>query len=729
MAKSLLKKLPREREAICEGKASPMATPSSYSKQTRGNDSDYERYLRGMDASMQQKVALTAAHLLGGGWLADMGMGSGTGSEALAALYPQVRVTGVDINPEMVSRAQAKYKLKNLDFRVGDIAGKCFEDESLEVIFNSSVLHHVTTFNHYDKQMAHLAIARQVQQLKVGGNLIIRDFLRPESGKVFLDLPLDTVPIFERFAREFRFLKEQEDRGIAYRYVDSQEKNWKRIELEAAHAVEFVLRKDYLEDWETEILEEYTYFTQAEFEAALRKHGMRILASTPLRNPWIVKNRFEGKFRLYSLEGEPLEYPPTNYLVVGEKVPPKSGVAFSYGPERPPQGFLELAHYQCRATGALRDLVRRPNATLDVIPYFLQDNEVYVIARKSFPRPILELCHPRLDGCRSPSYVTEPIVISQGDKPLAQTVEEALATRVGIAPDQIKAFRFGGTTYPSPGGLQEEVRAVFVEVEEILESGTQHKVRAVSARQLMRAAQVGGLPDARLELHCFELLQILGLAPGAWIGEQLSLHSQVCPPPEAQAGWPEAKPRRAFQKSKKGADFLHLGCREFTESSAQGDQVSSLPLDYVVARKQSLHTVSVALLWQHQKEPYLGLYDDDFPSAQCFAGHSNLLVTPAWRLPFSVSTLGQMEEFLIERLEAQHAVIVRECFSLGGPYFPSAGVTPEVVYPLACDVQSVGEGAERLLWLPLREVLGKFDSLRDGHLKTVVSRVARALES
>ena len=112
---------------------------STYQQQARGNDSAYERYLKSMDASMQQKVALTAAHLLAEGWLADMGMGSGTGSEALASLYPKIRVTGVDINPEMVSRARERYQLQNLDFRTGDIAGECFEPESLDLIFSRSV--------------------------------------------------------------------------------------------------------------------------------------------------------------------------------------------------------------------------------------------------------------------------------------------------------------------------------------------------------------------------------------------------------------------------------------------------------------------------------------------------------------------------------------------------------------------------------------------------------------
>src|SRR3970040_1982621 len=65
----------------------------------RGDRGAYERYLRGMDASMRQKVALTAAHLLGVGRVADLGMGSGTGTQALAALYPRLDVVGVDLDP------------------------------------------------------------------------------------------------------------------------------------------------------------------------------------------------------------------------------------------------------------------------------------------------------------------------------------------------------------------------------------------------------------------------------------------------------------------------------------------------------------------------------------------------------------------------------------------------------------------------------------------------------
>lgn len=700
-------------------------TEAKYQQQERGGGAEYERYLAGMDASMQQKVALTAAHILGQGWVADMGMGSGTGSEALAALYPKIRVTGVDINPEMVERASKRYTRDNLDFRAGDIGSPCFEPESLDAIFNSSVLHHVTTFNDYDISRAASTLESQVTQLKTHGSLIVRDFLRPESAKVWLDLPLETAELFLRFAQEFRFLRPQEQRGFSYQELESPEEGWRRFLVDKVHAVEFVLRKDYTQDWETEVLEEYTYFTQVQFEELFAKFGLRILASTPIRNPWIVNNRFEGQFKWHSDKGAPLELPPTNYLIVGEKVAPGQGVTFSISDPRTATGFLEFNTYRHRQTGSLRDLVRRPNLTVDALPYFFQNGELYVIARQSYPRPLLGLCQPRLDEARSPNYVTEPIAVIQGDKPLAQTVEEALEEWAGLLPDQLRRFDQGSVSYPSPGGLQEEIRSLFVEVDPVMVSGARDRVRAIEAQQLLRAAQVGGLPDARLETHCFELMRRLQVKPGPWIGEKLKLlDNPLAPPFQRLQDLFEDTPRRAFQKAQEKADFLHLGSREFVEETAQGESVRTHHLDYVAPKALSLSTVVSAPLWKHDGQVYFGLADEDFPAAQCFCGHSNLLVAPAWRLPKAIRSLGEMEKFLVERLETEYGLTVRRVFELGGAYFPSPGVTPEVVYPLACDVTS--QSGEGLLWVPLSELSERFDRLRDGHLRTVTCRAIRA---
>lgn len=703
---------------------------SQYAKQERGGGAEYERYLAGMDASMQQKVALTAAHVLGQGWVADMGMGSGTGSEALAALYPSIRVTGVDINPEMVERAAARYQRLNLDFRAGDIGKPCFEPDSLDAIFNSSVLHHVTSFNGYRLNEAALALEHQVAQLRPHGSLIVRDFVRPEPGEVLLELPQEAASLFRRFAGEFRFLKPGAERGFAYQELECPREGWCRFRCQSLHATEFILRKDYTNDWDTEVLEEYTYFTQAEFEAHFHRLGLRILASTPLWNPWIINHRFEGQLQLRDLDGEPLGFPPTNYLIVGEKVQAGQGVLFRPGRVVEPEGFLEFTCYEHKELGYVRELVRRPNLTVDSLPYFEQNGELYVLARKSYPRPLMALCARRLDQALSPTYVTEPISIICGDKPLAQTVEEALNNWAGVPSDDILEFAEGSTTYPSPGGVQEEIRCFFVRVKPLMVNtpSARDQVRAIEAGQLLRAAQVGGLPDARLETHCFELMRRLGHAPGPWIGETLHLQPRDDAPPWQSLEQMLARPRRrAFRRSTARADFLSLRKQLFEEVEAGGRVLREVGLEYVQPTRTSLNTVAVAPVWKHQDTVYMGVVEEDLPAAQCFSGHSNHLQAPAWRLPETVRSKEDLEAFLRQGLLKENGVTVRDSFEMGGPYFPSPGVTPEIAYPWCVDVGEQSEAPYPLSWIPLQDLVAGFAHLKEGHLRTLVSRVYRAL--
>jgi hypothetical protein len=70
---------------------------------------------------------------------------------------------------------------------------------------------------------------------------------------------------------------------------------------------------------------------------------------------------------------------------------------------------------------------------------------------------------------------------------------------------------------------------------------------------------------------------------------------------------------------------------------------------------------------------------------------------------------------------------VRDSFAIGGPFFPSPGVTPEIVYPWAVDVSSLGNGPYVLSWVPLQQLVDGFAHLKEGHLRTLVSRLSRAL--
>ncbi len=730
-----------------------------YSEQGREDRLAYDRYLSSMDASMRQKVALTAAFLLGRGRVADMGMGSGTGSDALAGLYPELEVIGVDIDQTMVELATERYRRENLRFVRGDIGAAVFEEASLDAIFDSSVLHHVTSFNGYEYRAAGAALAAQVEELREHGVLVVRDFLDPGSEPVLLDLPTDdgdasndprtcsTAALFERFAREFRSLSASPGFPLEVRDGASSPAR-RRYRTTRKLAVEFLLRKDYRQDWESEVKEEYTYFTQSEFEARFRDLGLRVLSSTPLYNPWILRERFRGRFAWFGEDGAPLDFPATNYVVVGEKVAPGEGVRFT-SEERSPLGFLEFACYEQRDGGSVLDLVRRPNATIDVVPFYEARGELFVLARSSYPRPILsvEPSEARsVDGSRAPHYVTEPINLIQGDKPLAQSAEELLTRGLGIPSEAIRGFMPGGSYYPSPGGVQEEVHSVLVAIEPIAvaprvepRSGfsTSGRIGAIDARQLLRSAEVGGLADARLELNVYEILLRHRLPAGPWIAETVALTdhaalNRVATTAELLARPPRRRFRRVDPSRSRG--FLKLDCRSFSEHDAAGAVVAEKPLEFVTPRTFSTNTVSALLLRRAGAEIFVALDDDDRPAAQCFTGNSELLVAPAYRLPREVASRGAAQAFLAQALERDYGLGCGELWELGGRYYPTPGLTSEVVHPFAVEVARLPEGggpapsSRTLHWVALKDLIDSGrDLLRDGHTRVLCLRAAHAL--
>jgi ubiquinone/menaquinone biosynthesis C-methylase UbiE len=725
-------------------------------RQARGEREAYQRYLQGMDASMRQKVALTAAHLLCKGRVADMGMGSGAGSHALAALYPSLDVVGVDMDPSMVRMATEKYALPNLSFLVGDIAEDIFPEGSLDGILDSSVLHHVTSFGGYDHERAARCVRAQARALRVHGTLVVRDFVAPAgAGDVLLDLPADdgddsddprrcsTAALLERFAREFRSLHPRPGFSLSAETRASRA-GWRRYRLAHRHAVEFVLRKDYRTDWESEVKEEYTYFTQARFEELFASVGMRVLASTPLHNPWIVQHRFAGKLALFDVEGGLLPFPPTNHLIVGEKVVPGEAVGFRQARAAEASGFVRMTHFRDTRDGAVRDLVRRPNVTIDVVPFFQAAGDVYVLSRMSYPRPILASSEggAPLDGASRPHYVTEPLNVMQTDRSLGETVEAMLLEHARIAASHIRGFMTGATYYPSPGGTQEEVRSVLVEIDPLFVEenvpnvsgfSTSGRVRAIEAEQVLRAAQVGGLPDARLELNVYDLMRKLGRRPGPWLADEIELAPASGVGPKLDPAAVHRRPsRRVFAAADAGYSrgFLRLECHRFEEIDGTGRVVASGPLELVMPSRRSTSTMVCAPLARIDGVVCLGVDDDDLPAAQCFVGNSHILVAPAWRVPTEVVTLPDARAWAQAKLAPEYGLHLGRTYDLGGRYFPSAGMSPEVVHPIAVEVIGVlaGPAKRALCWLPLQRLVADHEPIVEGHLRVVALRAAHALQ-
>ncbi len=727
-----------------------------YEKQHRGTQAAYEAYFAGMDASMQQKVALTTAHFPVRGRIADMGSGSGRGTYDLACLYGGLELIGVDINPVSVERAAGEFRRPNLSYVVGDIAETVFPPESLDGVLDSSVLHHVTSFNDFDVRRVYATLDRQVAQLRTGGVIIVRDFVIPDGPeRVHLDLPaadgseasdvagLSTAALFELFAREWRSSVNR-DAPVPFTRIESPRTGFVRYEVALRAAAEFVLRKDYRADWATEVLEEYTYLSQSQFEESFRSLGLRIVTSRPLWNPWIVQNRFEGKFYLSDLGGATLPFPPTNYLIVGEKVRAGSGVELSERESRTisAPAFLSLKGYRHKETGRVMELVERPHQTIDVLPWFESAGQLFVVAKKDFPRPIINASpdRPRLDSAHHSGYVTEPIsaiVAPGGDE--EKEARRVLRERAGFDVEDIIGVGERFSYFTSPGGVDELVASRLVEVRPrqtdlsfpnytpFTDAGT---VRELDAAQVLRACHVGGMFDARLEINIYRLLRRLGRGCGAWIGAPIALSVQphafapsdaaqvLAPTPRAAFGGPMPLPE---------PQFLSLCEGSFVERNRAGETLAEAQFEYVRPGRLSNNTLVALPAFRTAQGVFVGVEQRDLPAVQSFSGSSTIAATPAWRLPQTVTHLSEAPHFLKRALKGEFDLDACRVWELGGAYLPTSGVTPEVVYPFIVEVNADGCPGAGLQFVSLRELTDKPELLQDAHLMVAAYRLAHAL--
>jgi SAM-dependent methyltransferase len=729
---------------------------TTYSKQHRGSQAAYESYFAGMDSSMQQKVALTTAHFPVRGRIADMGSGSGRGTFDLASLYDGLELIGVDINPVSVERARERFQRPNLSYLVGDISQMVFPANSLDGILNSSVLHHVTSFNDFDVSRVFTTLDNQVAQLRLGGVIIIRDFVIPDGpAEVFLDLPfrdgaavgskaeLSSAALFEMFINEWRS-SVNPNGPLRFESLTSPRDGFVRFQLSLRAAAEFVLRKDYRADWDTEVLEEYTYLSQAQFEAAFRARGLRVVTSRPLWNPWIVQNRFENKFCLSDLNNKSLPFPPTNYLIVGEKIGAGEGVELfeARSEELVASKFLSLSAYRHNDTNQVFELVERPHQTVDMLPWMEDEGQVLVLAKKDFPRPIVNACsdQPRLAGASLSGYISEPISAIVEGEPDDKTITRILRERANLAETDVISIGAPHLYYTSPGAVNELVMACLVQIRprnslaatfpnytSFKSAGT---VRELDAQQVLRACHVGGMFDARLEINVHRLLGHLKRSHGPWIGAPIKLTEQVL---EIDSDEEVLRPssRAAFERCEIPGSSQFLSIREgtFLERTQGDDVISTVPFEYVVPQNLSFSAVSAIPVVKTGQGTYAGVELRDLPAVQSFTGSSSIATVPSWRLPHSLTGVSELPAFISSSMRGEFALTVQNVWELGGPYFSSPGVTPEVVYPFVVEINASDVASSTLRFIDIDLLTCNLDLIHDAHLLIAAYRLHHALSS
>lgn len=97
------------------------------------------------------------------------------------------------------------------------------------------------------------------------------------------------------------------------------------VQLRMADAMEFLLHKDYTDNWLSEMCETFTYRTWDMWQTVLMTAGWEILpGSGAYTNTWITENRFAGHARLTNMTGMALGWPVTHVRFAARKPGPDS---------------------------------------------------------------------------------------------------------------------------------------------------------------------------------------------------------------------------------------------------------------------------------------------------------------------------------------------------------------------------------------------------------------------
>lgn len=708
---------------------------TNYTTQDRGKKEDYRQYLEAMDAISVEKVASASVFFEPGqgNTIVDMGMASGTSSAILARLFPEMRIIGVDINPKMVQIAREMYSINNLSFREDDGEKlSTFAENSVNGFFNCSAIHHITSYNGYDNNKAYNTLSRQTQLLKEKGVIIVRDFVKPEEQEVILELSTtdrgerpDDAELFVMFSRTARALAPEGEKGFPIEELVSAKKNIRRFRAFYTDVTEFIRRKDYFANWEIELQEEYGYFTQHEFEEVFRELGLRIILSSPIYNQWIINNRYKNQFKIYGADGKEIGFPPTNYLIAGEKA--RSGKQIHLIRHLPVEAepFLKSASYRNKGTGQIYDVVERPHRVLDIIPFYKKENGVTVLAKHGYPRPLtnVNMGGYVLDGKQYSGYIPEGLTVSVSGK-----LEDILAKRFGINQGLYKNITQSLSYYTSPGGINEKVTSAFVELikpsalnNALTEGFTGFKesgyIHEYDAAQLLNTAQTGALVEARLELNIYNLFFRLQLPLPKWLGEKMEINS-----PDTVVLTPLAEllslKTQNYRRCDECADFLVTRRAYFAE---EGVDNSHSVLEYVYPSLLSSNTLVTLPVFSNDGRIYLGLELRDLPVPQLYSDNSTILTVPAKRLPKDIRSMFDLECY-ISGMNIGKGKIKRYS-KLGEKYFPSIGVTTEQAYPYLIVLDHPDDS---LKWVDLQELYHNIDKIEDAHLLICLCRLVHA---
>lgn len=295
---------------------------------------DYDLYtdLMSDDPVVEQKFD-DIKEFIRPGMIVDDGCGDGALLGRIAELYPDTVLIGADLSGEMIERTEERARIDGFDDSLitthqFDITESISRFGPASTIISSSTCHEIWSYGDEDDLENYLWVKHH--ELEDGGRMIIRDVIGPENPEkdvgLWLDPEngeegdgLDSLSTRDRF---HRFEEDFEGRSFTGAKSRIEYDGKELLVMEARDAAEYLLTKDYTGNWDSEMRESFTHWSQSDYEEVLEDIGFEVIHSETYTNQWIEENRLQDEAELYEIEdGEIIagKYPPTNIVVVGEK--------------------------------------------------------------------------------------------------------------------------------------------------------------------------------------------------------------------------------------------------------------------------------------------------------------------------------------------------------------------------------------------------------------------------
>ena len=198
-----------------------------------------------------------------------------------------------------------------------------FSENSLDAVVFCSILHEIYSYvEQSDGSRFHLESVRDMllaafRTLKTGGRILIRDGIMPEHEPRMLRFKCeDAKSFFEAFCREFK------GRTIVPNYIDNE-----TVLLDSADAMEFMYTYTWgPEAFPYEVREQYGIMTYADYCRNIQSwlgSFARIVPVLPEEASYLQPGYVQAlkdKLKLMDKDGNEVAYPPSNAIIVIEKI-------------------------------------------------------------------------------------------------------------------------------------------------------------------------------------------------------------------------------------------------------------------------------------------------------------------------------------------------------------------------------------------------------------------------